>query len=85
MDRSCWSPSFSSSVGRPSGPTTFALAIACIAEVISSSVGRIPRALATECCGSLFGVSGSSMSDLEFSSERKNLKWRKKRGSGHLA
>ena len=34
--------------------------------------GLIPRALATGCCGSLFGISGSSMSDLELSSERKD-------------
>ena len=39
---------------------------------IASSVGSIPRALAIGCCGSLFGMSGSSMSNLEFSSERKN-------------
>ena len=51
----------------------FRVAIAFIALAISSSVGSIPRALATGCCGSLFGMSGSSMSDLEFSSERKNL------------
>ena len=71
MVRSCWSPSFSSSAGSPSGPTAFSFAIAFIAVAISS-VGSIPRALATGCCGSLFGMSGSSMSDLEFSSERKN-------------
>ena len=35
-------------------------------------VGSILRALATGCCGSLFGMSGSSMSTLAFSSERKN-------------
>ena len=73
MIRSCLSPSFSSSAGMPSGPTAFASAIAFIALAISSSVGSIPRALATACCGSLFGMSGSTMSDLEFSSERKNL------------
>ena len=66
------SPSFSSSAGRSSSPNTFAFAIAFIAVAISSSVGSIPRALATGCCGSLFGMSGSSMSDLEFSSEQKN-------------
>ena len=43
-----------------------------LAVAISASVGSIPRALATGCCGSLFGMSGSSMSDLAFSSERKN-------------
>ena len=59
--------------GKASGLTAFAFAIAFIAVAISSSVGSIPRALATGCCGSLFGMSGSSMSDLEFSSERKNL------------
>ena len=72
MVRSCWSPSFSSSAGTPSGPTTFSFAIAFTAVAISSSVGSIPRALATGCCGSLFDMSGSSMSDLEFSNERKN-------------
>ena len=72
MVRSCWSPSFSSSAGSPSGPTAFSFAIAFIAVAISSSVGSIPRALATGCCGSLFGMSGSSMSDLEFNNERKN-------------
>ena len=39
---------------------------------ISSSSGSIPRVLATGCCDSLYGMSGSSMSDLVFSSERKN-------------
>ena len=73
MVRSSWSPSVRSSAGRPSGPTAFAFAIAFIAVAISSSVGSIPRALATGWCGSLFGMSASSMSDLEFSSERKNL------------
>ena len=72
MVRSCWSPSFSSSAGRPPGPTAFAFVIAFIAVKISSSEGSIPRALATGCCGSLFGMSESSMSDLAFSSERKN-------------
>ena len=60
------------SAGRPSGPTAFAFDIAFIAVAISSSVGSIPRALATGCCSSRFGMSGSSMPDLEFSSERKN-------------
>ena len=72
MARSCCSPSFSSSAGSPSGPTAFSFAIAFIAVAISSSVGSIPRALAIGCCGSLFGMSGSSTSDLEFSNERKN-------------
>ena len=72
MVRSCSSPGFSSSAGRPPGPTAFAFPIAFIAVAISSSGGSIPRALATGCCGSLFGMSGSSMSDLEFRSERKN-------------
>ena len=72
MVRSCWSPSFSGSAGSPSGPTAFSFAIASIAVAISSSMGSIPRALATGCCGSPFGMSGSSMSDLEFSNERKN-------------
>ena len=72
MVRSCWSPSFSCSTGRPSGPIAFAFAIAFITVKICFSVDSIPRALATECCGSLFGMSGSSMSDLAFSSERKN-------------
>ena len=63
MIRSCWSPSFNSSAGRLSGPAAFAFDIAFIAVAISS-VGSIPRALATGCCGSLFGMSGSSMSDL---------------------
>ena len=58
--------------GSPSSPTAFSFAIAVIAVAISSSVGSIPRALATGCCGSLFGMSGSNMSDLEFSNERKN-------------
>ena len=35
-------------------------------------LGSIPRALATGCSGSLFGMSGSSISDLEFSNERNN-------------
>ena len=39
--------------------------------VTSSCVGSVPRALATGCCGSLFGGPGSSISDLAFSSERK--------------
>ena len=47
--------------GRPSGPTAFAFAIAFIAVTTSSSVGSVPRALATGCCGSLFGMSGSRM------------------------
>ena len=63
---------YNSSAGRLSGPTAFAFAIAFIAVAISSSVGSISRALATGCCGSLFGMSGSSMSDLAFSRERKN-------------
>ena len=78
MVRSRWSPSFSSSAGSPSGPTAFSFAIAFIAVAVSSSVGSIPRALPTGCYGSLFGISGSSMSDLEFSNERKNrthLSW----------
>ena len=58
--------------GKPVRPTTFSFAIAFIAVAISSSVGSISRALATGCCGSLFGMSASSMSDLEFSNERKN-------------
>ena len=69
---SCWSPNFSSSTGRPSVSIAFSFAIAFIAVAISSSVGSIPRALTTGCCGSLFGISGSSMSDLAFSSEWKN-------------
>ena len=73
MVRPCRSPSFSSSAGRPSGPTAFAFAVTFIAVAISSSVGSIPRALTTGCCGSLFEMSGSSMTDLQFSSERKNL------------
>ena len=72
MVRSCSSPSFSSSAGRPSRPTAFAFAIAFIAVAISSSVGSIPTALATGCCGSLFRMSISSMLDFAFSSERKN-------------
>ena len=72
MVRFCCSPSVSSSAGSPSGPTAFSFAIAFIAVAISSSMGSIPRALAIGCCGSLFGMSGSSMSDLEFSNERKN-------------
>ena len=63
---------FSSPAGRPSGPIAFAFAIAFIAAAISSSVGSIPKARATGCCGSLFGMSGSSMSDFAFGSERKN-------------
>ena len=38
MVRSCWSPSFSSPTGRPSGPTAFAFAIAFIAVPASSDV-----------------------------------------------
>ena len=75
MVRYCWRLSFSSSVGRPSGSTAFAFVIALITVAISSSVGSIPRALANGC---LFGMSGSSMSDLAFSSERNNcthLSW----------
>ena len=72
MVLSCGSPSFSSSAGSPSDPTAFSFVIAYIAVAISSSVGSIPRALATGCCGSLFGVSGSSMSNFEFSNEWKN-------------
>ena len=53
--RSCRSPSFSSSTGRPSGPTVFALAIAFIAVAISSSVSSISRALTTGCCGVSLG------------------------------
>ena len=71
MVRSYLSPSFSSFVGRPSGPTAFAFVIAFIAVAIPFSVGSIPRALATGCCGSLFGMSGSNMPDFAFSSERK--------------
>ena len=63
---------FRSSAARPSSPTACAFAIAFIDVAISSFVGSIPRALATGCCGSLFGMSGSSMSDLAFSSECKN-------------
>ena len=72
MVRSYRSPSFSNSTGRSSGPTAFAFAIALIFVAISSSVGAIPRALATGCCGSLFGMSGFNMSDFAFSSKRKN-------------
>ena len=72
MVRSCRSPSFSKSTGRPSGPTAFAFAVAFIAVAISSFVGSMLRALATGCCGSPFGLSGSSVSDFAFSSERKN-------------
>ena len=71
MARSCWSLSFSSFTGRPSGPTTFAFAIAFITVTISS-VGSIPRVLATGYCISLVGMSRSSMSNLTFSIERKN-------------
>ena len=39
---------------------------------ISSPVGSILRALATGCCGSLYGMPGSRMLDFMFSSERKN-------------
>ena len=54
-------------------PSAFGFAIAFIAVEISSSVGSIPRALATDCCGSLFGMSGSNMYDLlAISSERKH-------------
>ena len=67
MVRSCWSPTFSSYMGRPSSPTAFAVVIVFI-DVAISSVGALP----TGCCESLFGMSGSSMSDLAFSSERKN-------------
>ena len=72
MVRSCRSPSFNSSRGRPSAPTAFAFAIAFIDVETSSSVGSIPRVLAIVCCGSLLGISGSSVSDFAFSSERKN-------------
>ena len=63
---------FSSSAGRPSGPTAFAFIIAFIDVAISSSMGSIPRVLAAGCCGSLFGMSESSMSDLALSSKRSN-------------
>ena len=53
-------------------PLLSRLPFAFIAVATSSSVGSIQSALATGCCGSLFGMSGSSMSDLEFSSERTN-------------
>ena len=56
----------------PASLLYLALTIAFIDVAISSSVGSIPRALATGCCGSLFGMSGSSISDLAFSSEVKN-------------
>ena len=49
----CRSSGFSSSTVRPSGPTAFASAIAFIAVATSSSVGSVPRALATGCCSSL--------------------------------
>ena len=58
--------------GRPDGPTAFVYVIAFIAVASYSLVGSAPRALTTGCCGSLLGMSGSSMSDEEFSSERKN-------------
>ena len=72
MVRSCLSPSFSGSTGRPPDPTTFAFAVAFVVVAFSSAVGSIPRALANGCCGSLFVMSGSSMSDLVFSGERNN-------------
>ena len=78
MIQSYRSPSFSSSTVRPSDLTAFAFDITFIAVAISFSVGSTLRALMTGCCGSLFGVSGSSVSDFVFSSERKNcnhLSW----------
>ena len=59
-------------MGRPSDSTYYAAIIAFIAAAAFSSVDSAPRALAIGCCGSLFGMSGSSMTDFAFSSERKN-------------
>ena len=78
MGRSCSSTSFGSSMGRPSHPTAFTFAIAFIAVAASPSLGSVLRALATGCYGSLSEVSGFSMSDFAFSSERNNhtyLSW----------
>ena len=72
MSLSCRSSCFNST-GRPSGPTAFALALTFIAVAIFSSVGSILRALATGYCESLFGMSGSRVSDFVFNGERKNL------------
>ena len=58
--------------GKAVRPHCFRVCTAFSAVAISSSVGSIPRALATGCCGSLFGMSGLGMSDLAFSSEWKN-------------
>ena len=57
--------------GKVIRPHCFRVFIAFIAVAVSSSVGSI-RALATVCYGSLFGMSGSSISDFAFISERKN-------------
>ena len=65
------SPRSSSSTGRPSGSTAFVFPISFITVAITS-VGSIPRTLATGCCGRLFGMSGSSISNLAFSIEQKN-------------
>ena len=72
MVRSCCSPSFSSSAGSRPSPLLSHLPLLSSLWQSPPRVGSIPRALATGCCGSLFGMSGLGMSDLEFSNERKN-------------
>ena len=65
--------SFNSSAVRPSGPATFEFIVGFVVTANSSFMDSIPRALATGGCGSRFRVSGKSMLDFAFSSERKNL------------
>ena len=71
MVRSCWSPRFRSLIGRPSGLSVFTFAIAFLTVPTSSSVNSVQTALATNCCGNLFGISKSSMPVLAFNNERK--------------
>ena len=72
MVRSCCCPGFSSLAVRLSGPNVFAFSIAFIAKATSPSVGSVPGAVAVGYCGSLFVISGLSISYFAFSSERKN-------------
>ena len=73
--RSCCSPSSNSSTGRLPSFTALVFGIVFLAVANSFPAGSFPRALATGCCGSLFGILESSV-DFSFSSERKNRTYR---------
>ena len=64
MARVCRNSNLNSSTDRSSDSTAFAFVIAFIALATSSSMDSVPRVLTTDYCGSLLGMSGSSMSDL---------------------